>query len=123
MSALSTPNDSPVSAHIQPLHNPQNAAHVVVPQAPLGNSTNGPTNNAPGMGAQALFAKRFAKGYVLPAVFSSNLRRSLSLRNPTYVSPTDSMTTPITKKINDAKKKHFTKYVLVLSLSISLISH
>ncbi|KAI0314807.1 hypothetical protein OF83DRAFT_1085406 [Amylostereum chailletii] len=91
MSTASTPNDSPVSSHIQPLHNPQNAAHVVVPQAPLGNATNGPINQAPGLGAKALLAKRFAKG------------------NPTYVSPTDNMTTPVTQKINAAKKKHFNK--------------
>lgn len=37
MSTTTTPNDSP--APIQPLHNPKQAAHVVVPQAPLGNST------------------------------------------------------------------------------------
>ena len=57
-----TPSESPASAHIYPLHNPQNAAHVTVPQAPLGNATNGPTNQGlPGMGARALLAKRMAK--------------------------------------------------------------
>ena len=30
--------------------------------------------------------------------------------NPTYVSPTDSMMTPVSQKLNAAKKKHFTKY-------------
>ena len=57
MSAPSTPNDSPSHAPIQPLHNPSQAAHVVVPQAPLGNTTNA----APGMGAKALLAKKMAK--------------------------------------------------------------
>lgn len=91
MSAISTPDDSPASSHIQPLHNPGNAAHVVVPQAPLGNATNGPIKSAPGMGAKALFEKRLAKS------------------NATYVSPTDSMMTPTTQKINAAKRKHFNK--------------
>jgi hypothetical protein len=44
--------------HVQPLHNPSQAAHVVVPQAPLGNATNG---NVPGMGVKALMAKKMAK--------------------------------------------------------------
>jgi hypothetical protein len=57
MSATSTPNDSPIGASIQPLHNPSQAAQVVVPQAPLGNVV----NQAPGMGAKALLAKKFAK--------------------------------------------------------------
>jgi hypothetical protein len=61
MSSTSTPSDSPASVHIQPLHNPQNAAHVAVPQAPLGNATNGPINHAPGMGARALLVKRMTK--------------------------------------------------------------
>ncbi|KAI0082453.1 hypothetical protein K474DRAFT_1633626 [Panus rudis PR-1116 ss-1] len=91
MSATTTPNDSPSQTPIQPLHNPSQAAHVVVPQAPLGNATNGPLNQAPGMGAKALLAKRMAK------------------TNPTYVSPTDNLMTPCTKKISAAKKKHFTK--------------
>ena len=59
MSATTTPSDSPVSTPIQPLHNPKHAAHVVVPQAPLGNTTN--SQLAPGMGAKALLAKRMAK--------------------------------------------------------------
>ncbi|KAK7696040.1 hypothetical protein QCA50_000681 [Cerrena zonata] len=87
MSTTTTPNDSP--APIQPLHNPKQAAHVVVPQAPLGNATNGQL--APGMGAKALLAKRMAKN------------------NPTYVSPTDNMLTPCSQKIGAAKKKHFNK--------------
>jgi hypothetical protein len=41
-----------------PLHNPDQAAHIVVPQAPLGNATNGAASQAPGMGAKALLAKR-----------------------------------------------------------------
>ncbi|KAH9849975.1 hypothetical protein C2E23DRAFT_836930 [Lenzites betulinus] len=90
MSATTTPNDSP----IQPLHNPSQAAHVVVPQAPLGNATNGLMNQAPGMGAKALLAKKFAKSH-----------------NPTYVSPTDNMVTPCSQKLNATKKKHFTKGV------------
>ncbi|KAI0772051.1 hypothetical protein BD413DRAFT_612877 [Trametes elegans] len=92
MSATSTPSDSPISTPIQPLHNPNQAAHVVVPQAPLGNSTNGQLNQAPGMGAKALLAKKFAKSH-----------------NPTYVSPTDNMMTPCSQKLNATKKKHFTK--------------
>ena len=62
MSTTTTPNDSPV--HVQPLHNPSQAAHVVVPQAPLGNATNGVSNQAPGMGAKALLAKKMANQYV-----------------------------------------------------------
>jgi hypothetical protein len=46
---------------MEPLHHPQNAAHVAIPQAPLGNTTNGPINHAPGMGARALLVKRMAK--------------------------------------------------------------
>ncbi|KAI9452080.1 hypothetical protein F5148DRAFT_1277618 [Russula earlei] len=92
MSATSTPNDSPVSVHIQPLHNPQNAAHVSIPQAPLSNATNGPTNHRPGMGARAFLAKRMAKS-----------------QNPTYVSPTDNLMTPVTQKISAARKKRFNK--------------
>ncbi|KAI0053589.1 hypothetical protein FA95DRAFT_1552076 [Auriscalpium vulgare] len=91
-STTTTPNDSPASAHILPLHNPNAAAHVVVPQAPLGNATNGPRNAAPGMGAKALLAKRLAKS-----------------QNPTFISPTDNLMTPVTQKISAAKKKHFTK--------------
>ncbi|EPQ58999.1 hypothetical protein GLOTRDRAFT_109501 [Gloeophyllum trabeum ATCC 11539] len=91
MSTTSTPNDSPV--HVHPLHNPSQAAHVSVPQAPLGNATNGATTaTAPGLGTKALLAKRFAK-----------------TNNPTYVSPTDNLMTPCTQKITAAKKKHFTK--------------
>ncbi|KAK7470696.1 hypothetical protein VKT23_002118 [Stygiomarasmius scandens] len=88
-STTSTPNDSPVATPIQPLHNPANAAHVVVPQAPLGNVV----NQVPGMGAKALLAKKMAK----------------SQSNPSYVSPTDNLMTPCTQKLNAAKKKHFSK--------------
>lgn len=60
MSTVSTPNDSPV--HVEPLHNPDHAAQIVVPQAPLGNATNGKfANKLPGMGAKALLAKKMAK--------------------------------------------------------------
>lgn len=54
MSSTSTPDDSPIATPIQPLHNPSQAAHVVFPQAPLGNVV----NQAAGMGAKALLAKR-----------------------------------------------------------------
>lgn len=57
MSATSTPTDSPIGTPIQPMHNPSLAAQVVVPQAPLGNVA----NQAPGMGAKALLAKKMAK--------------------------------------------------------------
>ncbi|KAG7449321.1 uncharacterized protein BT62DRAFT_677589 [Guyanagaster necrorhizus] len=90
MSSTSMPNDSPDATPIQPLHNPSQAAHVVMPQAPLGNVV----NQAPGMGARALLAKKMAK----------------SLK-PNFVSPTDNMMTPCSQKLSDAKKKHFTKYV------------
>ncbi|CCM04066.1 uncharacterized protein FIBRA_06225 [Fibroporia radiculosa] len=73
------------------MHNPSQAAHVVVPQAPLGNATNGLPSQAPGMGAKALLAKKFAT------------------HNPKYVSPTDKMMTPVSQKLSAAKKKHFTK--------------
>ncbi|KII94827.1 hypothetical protein PLICRDRAFT_98080 [Plicaturopsis crispa FD-325 SS-3] len=95
MSATSSPADSPVSAAVQPLHNPSQAAHIVVPQAPLGNATlNGTANSqqAPGMGVKALLAKKMAKNI-----------------NPTFISPTDNLMTPCTQKISAAKKKHFTK--------------
>ncbi|KZT13060.1 uncharacterized protein LAESUDRAFT_740280 [Laetiporus sulphureus 93-53] len=89
MSAHTTPNSSP--AHVQPLHNPSQAAHVAVPQAPLGNATNGLSNQAPGMGAKALLAKKFAS------------------QNPKFVSPTDKLMTPVSQKLNAAKKKHFAR--------------
>ncbi|GLB33764.1 putative spo12 family protein [Lyophyllum shimeji] len=88
MSTTSTPNDSPIGTPIQPMHNPSQAAHVVVPQAPLGNVA----NQAPGMGAKALLAKKMAKNH-----------------NPNFISPTDNLMTPCTQKLNAAKKKHFTK--------------
>lgn len=86
MSTSITPNDSSPST-IQPLHNPSQAAQVVVPQAPLG-------NQAPGMGAKALFAKKFTKAH-----------------NPNFVSPTDNLMTPVSQKLSEAKKKRFTKGV------------
>ncbi|KAI0304068.1 hypothetical protein BC826DRAFT_981297 [Russula brevipes] len=87
MSATSTPSDSPASVHIQPLHNPQNAAHVTVPQAPLGNATNGPMSQGPGMGTKAVLAKRMSK-----------------TQNPTYISPTDNLVTPVTQKLSAARR-------------------
>ncbi|KAF8558928.1 hypothetical protein OG21DRAFT_1503885 [Imleria badia] len=88
-----TPNDSPTSAPIQPMHNPSQAAHIVVPQAPLGNATNGSVV-APGMGMKALLAKKMAKS-----------------NNPKFVSPTDNMVTPVTQKLNAARQKRFAKGV------------
>ncbi|KIM46226.1 hypothetical protein M413DRAFT_64377 [Hebeloma cylindrosporum] len=85
---MTTSNDSPAATPIQPLHNPSLAAQVVVPQAPLGNVA----NQAPGMGAKALLAKKLAKSH-----------------NHAYVSPTDNLVTPVPQKLNAAKKKHFTK--------------
>jgi hypothetical protein len=43
------------------MHNPSQAAHVVVPQAPLGHVANGANNTIPGMGMKALLAKKMAK--------------------------------------------------------------
>ncbi|KAJ3975522.1 hypothetical protein EV361DRAFT_946070 [Lentinula raphanica] len=88
MSATQSPNESPVSTTIQPLHNPANAAHVVVPQAPLGNVV----NQVSGMGAKALLAKKMAKS-----------------ESAAYHSPTDNLMTPVTRKLNAVKKKHFAK--------------
>ncbi|KAF7798915.1 hypothetical protein EIP86_010143 [Pleurotus ostreatoroseus] len=90
MSTTSTPNGSPLP--VQPLHNPSQAAKVVVPQAPVGKTVKGPVTQAPGMGARALLAKKLAKS-----------------ANPSFVSPTDNALSPCTKKINEVKKKHFTK--------------
>lgn len=59
MSTTSVPNDSPIGTPVQPLHNPSQAAQVVVPQAPIGG---GAPNVAPGLGAKALLAKKMAKG-------------------------------------------------------------
>ncbi|KIK06749.1 hypothetical protein K443DRAFT_250245 [Laccaria amethystina LaAM-08-1] len=88
MSGTPTPNDSPFATPIQPLHNPSQAAQVVVPQAPLGNVA----NQGLGMGAKALLAKKLAKSH-----------------NPTFISPTDNLLTPCTQKLTAAKKKYFTK--------------
>ncbi|KIP07678.1 hypothetical protein PHLGIDRAFT_89135 [Phlebiopsis gigantea 11061_1 CR5-6] len=92
MSATATPDASPM--HVHPLHNPSQAARVAVPQAPLGNATNGTAapSQAPGMGAKALLAKRMAKNI-----------------NPAFVSPTDNLMTPCTKKLNATKKKNFAR--------------
>ncbi|KAJ3933233.1 MAG: hypothetical protein NXY57DRAFT_1047965 [Lentinula lateritia] len=88
MSATTSPSESPIATPIQPLHNPANAAHVVVPQAPLGNVV----NQVPGMGAKALLAKKMAKS-----------------QSAAYHSPTDNLMTPVTQKLNAVKKKHFAK--------------
>ncbi|KAH6914946.1 hypothetical protein BKA70DRAFT_1419901 [Coprinopsis sp. MPI-PUGE-AT-0042] len=83
MSTTSTPNDSPA---VQPLHNPSKSAQIY-PNAPLGSMANNP-----GMGAKALLQKKMAKGH-----------------NPNFISPTDNLMTPVTQKLNAAKKKQFTK--------------
>ncbi|KAF9780220.1 hypothetical protein BJ322DRAFT_1112888 [Thelephora terrestris] len=79
MSTTSTPDESPM--HIQPLHNPSQAA------VPLGNN-----NGQMGLGTRALLSKRLAKE-----------------QNPKFVSPTDKMVTPVSQKLNAARKKHFDK--------------
>ncbi|KAG8930045.1 hypothetical protein FRC02_004734 [Tulasnella sp. 418] len=84
---------SPVAA-VEPLHHPNQAAHVQLPQAPLGNTT----NTAYSMGTKALLAKKMAK-----------------TNNPSTVSPTDNMLTPCSAKISQVKKKHFNKAVKPLS--------
>ena len=65
---------------------------------------------------KALLAKRMAKEQY---VRSSSLwngkvktftRRPI-FRNPKFVSPTDKMLTPVSQKLNAAKKKHFDKCV------------
>ena len=109
MSASITPNDASPST-IQPLHNPSQAAQVVIPQAPLGNVV----NQAPGMGAKALFAKKFTKAQC--AYLQPNQRMSTwsFYSNPNFISPTDNLMTPVTQKLNEAKKKQFTKYASLL---------
>lgn len=108
MSATSSPDNSPLGTPIQPLHNPSQAAQVVVPQAPVGG---GAPNAAPGMGAKALLAKKMAKGrYVLGGRLLPVLSNNLSLSNPNdTVSPTDHMMTPCTRKLRAAKMKQFDK--------------
>ena len=56
---MSTHTNSPDSTPIEPLHNPLLAAQVVVPQAPIGNSSI--SNKAPSMGAKALLARKLRK--------------------------------------------------------------
>ncbi|KAF8655278.1 hypothetical protein AX16_003177 [Volvariella volvacea WC 439] len=82
MSAVATPNDSPASNSVQPLHNPSQAAHVAPAVAGSG----------PSLGAKALLAKKMAKTH-----------------NPAFRSPTDNLMTPCTQKLNAAKKKQFAK--------------
>ena len=69
---------------------------------------------------KALLAKKLAKEqYVYPAsVRCSNgvhmfIRHSI-FRNPKFVSPTDKMLTPVSQKLNAAKKKHFDKCVTLI---------
>ena len=102
MSTTSTPDESPM--HIQPLHNPSQAA------IPLGNN-----NGLTGLGTRALLSKRMAKEqYALLVLFATKttwLTRYPILRNPKFVSPTDKLLTPVSQKLNAAKKKHFDKCV------------
>ncbi|KAF8591570.1 hypothetical protein K439DRAFT_1326823 [Ramaria rubella] len=100
MSSTPASTDSPV---IQPMHIPTQAAVVQLPQAPLGNSTNG-ASQAPGQGTKAMLAKRLA---------------SMG-GNPKYISPTDNMMTPCTAKINQSKKKHFNKLRNQLSYPVPI---
>ena|ERR1700761_4792483 len=44
-------------------------------------------------------------------------------RNPSYVSPTDNLMTPVTQKISAAKKKHFNKSVITPALPIELVDN
>ena len=76
MSAVSTPNDSPI--HVEPLHKPSQAARIVAPQAPLGD-VNNLLNAAPGTGAKALLARKMAKSrYIFSAFWKLSLAYSLS---------------------------------------------
>jgi len=86
MSILAS-SESPDFKPIQPLHNPSLAAQVVVPKAPIGNGNS--INQAPGMGAKALFAKKLARN-----------------GNP-VVSPTDNLLTPCSATLAKQKQKHF----------------
>lgn len=89
-------------AKIEPLHNPSQAAVV---QPPLANATNG----NPGMGAKALLAKKMAKNQSVS--HGSNRWQMLNFySNPSFTSPTDNLVTPVSQKLNQAKKKHFNKY-------------
>ena len=95
------------------MHNPSQAAHIVVPQAPLGNTTNG-KSVLPGMGMKALLAKKMAKSEY--AHLSLGMLSLILSSNPKFVSPTDNMVTPVTQKLNAAKQKRFAKYVIILDL-------
>jgi len=69
---------------------------------------------------KALLAKKLAKEqYVYPSsVRCSNEAHTSTrysiFRNPKFVSPTDKMLTPVSQKLNAAKKKHFDKYVTLI---------
>ncbi|KAF8320911.1 hypothetical protein DL93DRAFT_2224608 [Clavulina sp. PMI_390] len=92
-----------VTSSPQPLHNPSQAAVVQPPQAPVGGSSSGAT--VPGAGAKALLAKKMAKS-----------------SNPSTVSPTDNLMTPVSAKLNQAKKKHFTKPVKPIAFGSSKLA-
>jgi hypothetical protein len=84
--------------------------------APSGTATQPSPVNDPSAhlaGAKALLAKKMAqKECVLIKHSENNPTLNLILRsNPITVSPTDNMMTPTSAKINQVKKKHFTKYV------------
>ena len=105
MSTPSTPADSPM--HIQPLHNPSQAA------IPLGNN-----NGQMGLGTKALLAKRMAKEQYVPLVLSIETTWFTPrpvFRNPKFVSPTDKILTPVSQKLNAAKKMHFDKCVTLVN--------
>jgi hypothetical protein len=71
-----------------------------------------------GLGTKALFAKRMAKEqYVPPGSEMTGFTRRPIFRNPNFVSPTDDMLTPVSKKLNAAKKKHFDKCVALFKIS------
>jgi hypothetical protein len=97
MSTTSTPDDS--SPQIQPLHNPAQAA------IPLGNN-----NGQTGFGARALFNKRMAREQYVASPETTGFTPHPIFRTQKFVSPTDKMVTPVSQKLNAAKKKHFDKY-------------
>ena len=47
----------------------------------------------------------------VPSVETTGFIPYLILRNPKFISPTDEMVTPVSLKLNAAKKKHFDKCV------------
>jgi len=87
-SANATPSPT-----VEPLHHPEQAA-LQPRTAPLANVTNNveKQEDAVSLGQKALLAKRMAKH-----------------NNPKMISPTDNFMTPITAKLSQVKKKHFSK--------------